>query len=160
MAKTGAAIKWGGLDKAVDDALKKLADKRELLTLCGEVLISGTLQRFRDEEDPEGQKWEPVQRPGKILTDTASLQRSIDSAVTSNAVYVGTNKKYAPPHQFGATIKPKKGKYLKFKTPDGGWVSVKQVKIKKRAFLGVSASDKEELAATIRDYIAAPFRGK
>lgn len=159
MTKTGASIRWGGLDKAVENAVKKLADKRELLTLCGEALIDGTLQRFRDEEDPEGNKWAPTIRGGKILTDSAGLQRSIDSAVTSDSVYVGTNKKYAPPHQFGATITPKKGKYLKFKTPGGNWVSVKQVTIKKRAFLGVSKKDREELAATIREYIAAAFKG-
>lgn len=159
MAKGGASIHWGGLDKAVDKAVKKLADKRELLTLCGEVLIDGTLQRFRDEEAPDGSKWEPTHRGGKILTDTAGLQRSIDSAVTSDSVYVGTNKIYAAPHQYGATIKPKTGKYLKFQTSDGNWVAVKQVKIKKRAFLGVSKKDKKELATTIKDYIAGAFKG-
>ncbi|CAK7024498.1 MAG: hypothetical protein DELT_02524 [Desulfovibrio sp.] len=157
-ARGGASIHWGGLDKAVENAAKKLADKRELLTLCGEVLIDGTLQRFRDEEDPEGKKWAPTRRGGKILSDTAGLQRSIDSAVTSDSVYVGTNKPYGPTHQHGATIKPKNGKYLKFKVPGGGWVSVKEVTIKKRSFLGVSAKDRKELAETIKDYIAAAFK--
>ena len=85
-SKNGASIHWGGLDKAVDNAIKKLSNKRELLTLCGEVLTDGTIQRFRDEEDPDGKKWEPTIRGGKILTDTAGLQRSIDSAVTSDSV--------------------------------------------------------------------------
>lgn len=157
--KNGASIKWGGFDQAVNNAIKKMADHKELLTLCGEVLIDGTLQRFKDEEDPEGKKWAPTRRGGKILTDSAGLQRSIDSAVTRDSVYVGTNKKYAAPHQFGAVIKPKKGKYLKFKTPGGGWVSVKQVTIKKRAFLGVSKKDRKALAETMQDYLADALKG-
>lgn len=156
---SGASINWGGLDKAVENAIKKMADKRELLTLCGEVLIDGTLQRFRDEEAPDGTKWAPTRRGGKILTDSAGLQRSIDSAVTSDSVYVGTNKVYAAPHQFGAVIKPKSGKTLKFKTADGNWVSVKQVTIKKRAFLGISKKDKEALVETMNDYLADAFKG-
>lgn len=147
------------MDKAVDNALKKLADPTELLTLCGEVLIDGTLQRFKDQEDPEGNKWTATRRGGKILTDSAGLQRSIDSAVTKSAVYIGTNKKYAAPHQFGATIKPKKGKYLKFKTAKGGWVTVKQVTIPKRAFLGVSKKDKEALKETMHDFLADALKG-
>lgn len=158
MARSGASINWGGLDKAVENAIKKMADKRELLTLCGEVLVDGTLQRFRDEEDPEGKKWEPTRRGGKVLTDTAGLQRSIDTAVTSDSVYCGTNKVYARAHNDGAIIKPKKGKYLKFKTADGRWVSVKQVRIKKRTFLGISKKDKKALAETMNDYLAGAFR--
>lgn len=158
-AGSGVSINWGGLDRAVNNAIKKMANRKELLELCGEVLVSGTLQRFRDEEDPEGVKWEPTRRGGKILSDTAGLQRSIDSAVTSDSVYVGTNKKYAGPHQFGAVIKPKNGKYLKFKTPGGGWVSVKQVTIKKRAFLGVSDKDKKALTETMHDYLAESLKG-
>ena len=158
-ANGGASIQWGGLDSAVDNALKKLSDHRELLELCGEVLVSGTLKRFQDEQAPDGTPWAPTRRGGKILTDTAQLQRSIDSAVTNDSVYVGSNKPYAITHQKGATIKPKKGKYLKFKTPDGGFASVAQVTIPKREFLGVSKEDKEELGETIKEYLASAFKG-
>lgn len=158
-ADGGASLNWGGLKEAMERAAKKMANHKELLLLCGEVIIDGTLQRFQDEEAPDGTKWAPTRRGGKILTDTAGLRSSIDSAVALDSVYVGTNKKYAAPHQFGATIKPKKGKYLKFKTPDGGWVSVRQVTIPQRAFLGISEKDKEALAETMNDYLADAFKG-
>lgn len=157
--QSGASIKWGGFDKAVLNAIEKMADTTELMTLCGEVLIDGTLQRFKDEEDPDGVKWAPTRRGGKILTDTAGLQRSIDRAVTRNAVYVGTSKVYARAHNKGAVITPKKGKYLKFKTPGGNWVSVKEVRIKKRTFIGISKKDKKALAETMQDYLADAMKG-
>ena len=158
-AKGGASINWGGLDAALGNVVAKMADRRELLEACGEVLVSGTQKRFMEERAPDGTKWAPIRRAGKILSDTAGLQRSIDSAVTRDSVMVGTNKAYAGPHQFGAVIKPKRGKYLKFRTPDGNFVSVKQVTIKKRSFLGVSAEDREEIAATIADFLAGAFKG-
>lgn len=159
-AKGGASINWGGLDTAVDNGLRAMADKKPLLRECAEVLVSGTLKRFQDERDPDGKPWAPTRRGGKILTNTAGLQKSIDSAITEDSVMVGSNKEYAGPHQTGAVIKPKKGKYLKFRTADGNFVSVKQVTIPKRSYLGVSKEDREEISETIKDHLAAAFKGK
>lgn len=158
-ANGGASINWGGLDAAISNAIGKMANREDLLEACGEVLVSGTLKRFQDEQAPDGTPWAPVRRSGKILTDSAGLRSSIDSAVTKDSVMVGTNKKYAGPHQFGATIKPKNGKHLKFKTAGGKFVSVKQVIIKKRPYLGVSKEDRKELIETMHDYLAGAFKG-
>ena len=43
---------------------------------------------------------------------TGNLKRSISFKVIGDKVYIGTNIEYAPPHEFGATIKPVKAKYL------------------------------------------------
>jgi phage virion morphogenesis protein len=160
----GAALKWGGFDKALDKFQAKLANQKgALFDALGEALVSGTVQRFKDEQDPEGKAWAPVARPGKILTDTARLRNSIDYAIAGDTILAGSNAMYALIHQKGGTITPKKGKYLKFKVggkggKGGNWISAKQVTIKARPYLGISKSDWEEIAATIRDFIGGAFK--
>jgi phage virion morphogenesis protein len=159
MTKTGATLNWGGFDKALDKLQDNLANKKKaLMDACAEVLVSGTLKRFRDEQDPEGRPWAPVARPGKILTDTSRLQRSISSAIAGDTILVGSNLIYALIHQKGGTIRPKAGKHLKFRLPDGNWVSAKQVKVKARPYLGISKEDWAEIEATIRDFIGEAFK--
>lgn len=63
-----------------------------------------------------------------ILIDTKRKGKTVSGKV-------GTNVKYAAIHEFGGTIKPKKGKFLRFPGKDGKAVFVKQVKIPKRPFL-------------------------
>jgi phage virion morphogenesis protein len=158
MSKSGVALKWNGFDKSVNSFLDKMqSDMSALLKACGEALVSGTLKRFQDEEDPQGNAWAPNRRGGKILTDTARLQRSIDCAVAGNTVLVGSNLIYAMIHQKGGTIKPVKGKHLKFKI-GGKWVNTKQVTIKARPYLGISKADWEEIQGTIHDFIAGAFK--
>jgi phage gpG-like protein len=61
-----------------------------------------------------------------------------DVSVQGNEIVgrVGTNVKYGPIHEFGGTIKPKVKEYLTFQVKPGQWVSVKQVVIPKREWLG------------------------
>ena len=98
---SGASLNWGGLDRAIERAARRLADRKRLMATVGEALVSGATQRFVDEEDPQGKKWTPSQRAeregGKTLTDTARLLRSLDYAATSDKVMVGagSNVKYA-----------------------------------------------------------------
>lgn len=158
MAASGATMKWGGFDKALDTLQAKLASqKKALMEACAEALVSGTLKRFQDEQDPQGKPWAPVARPGKALTDTARLRNSIDYAIAGDTILVGSNVVYALIHQMGGTIVPKKGKYLKFKV-GGKWVNAKQVTIKARPYLGVSKEDWEEIEATISDFISGAFQ--
>ena len=148
---------WGGLDTALKKFQDALAhQKQDLMEALGDALVSGTLKRFEDEEDPEGKKWEPVARSGKILTDTARLRNSIDSAVAGDTVLVGSNVKYARIHQKGGVIKPVKKKALKFKV-GGKWVYAKKVTIKPRPYLGISKDDWREIADTISDFISGAF---
>jgi phage virion morphogenesis protein len=162
MAGSGASMRWGGFDKALDKFQDVLANqKKALLEACGDALVSGTLKRFQDEEDPQGNDWAPVARSGKILTDTARLRNSIDSAVAGDTVLVGSNVIYALIHQKGGVIKPVKKKALKFrvgKGKGGKWVSAKQVTIKARPYLGISKEDWQEIGETISDFMGGAFR--
>ena len=78
-AKNGVSLNWGGFDKAMGKAALKLGNTKSLMNSVGEALVSGTLQRFADEEDPQGQKWPKSGRAanegGQTLTDTGRLHR-------------------------------------------------------------------------------------
>ena len=158
----GVSLNWGGFDKAVAGAAKKMANRKLLMATIGETLVSGTIKRFADEEDPQGQKWEKSGRAaaesGQTLTKTARLRKSIDYAATPGKVMVGSNLKYARIHQLGGVIKPKNGKALKFKGSAGQDVFVKEVKMPARPFIGVSKSDLEEVRETIAAFIAGAFK--
>lgn len=161
-ASNGVSLNWGGLDKALSKAGHKLGNTKDLMESVGEALVSGTLQRFKEEEDPQGQKWLKSDRAtnegGQTLTDTGRLQKSIDYAATSDKVMVGSNLIYARIHQKGGTITPKKAKRLVFKGSDGRTVSADKVTIPPRPFLGVSKEDMEEVKETMADFLAGAFK--
>ena len=160
--KNGVSLNWGGFDKALGKAAHKLGDKQALMESVGDALVSGTLKRFSDQEDPQGKKWEPSARAaeegGETLTDTAALRKSIDYAATSEKVMVGSNLPYARIHQKGGTIKPKKAKKLVFKGRGGKKVAVDKVTIPARPYLGVSADDMKDVRETISDFLAGTFK--
>lgn len=160
--KNGVSLNWGGFDKALGKAAHKLGDKQALMESVGDALVSGTLKRFSDQEDPQGKKWEPSARAaeegGETLTDTAALRKSIDYAATSDKVMVGSNLPYARIHQKGGTIKPKKAKKLVFKGRGGKKVAVDEVTIPARPYLGVSADDMKDVRETISDFLAGTFK--
>jgi phage gpG-like protein len=74
---------------------------------------------------------------GEPLRDTGRLARSITYKVDGSGVTIGTNVFYAPTHQFGATIVPKKAKRLVFPGPGGALIFAKKVTIPQRAFLPI-----------------------
>lgn len=160
--KNGVALNWGGFDKALGKAAHKLGDTQALMESVGEALVSGTLKRFSDQEDPQGKQWEPSARAaeegGETLTKTAALRNSIDYAATSDKVMVGSNLPYARIHQKGGTIKPKKAKKLVFKGRGGKKVAVDEVTIPARPYLGVSPDDMKEVRETISDFLAGTFK--
>ena len=157
----GVSLNWGGLNNALNNAAKKLSNKKLLMATIGETLVSGTMKRFAAEEDPEGRKWKQSQRAqvqgGQTLSDNAHLRNSIDYAATSDKVMVGSNLVYARIHQLGGTINAKNGNYLKFKTANGGFVSVKKVDMPARPYLGVSAADLEEVKAVFTEFMKGCF---
>lgn len=142
--KNGVSLNWGGFDKALGKAAHKLGNTQALMESVGEALVSGTLKRFQDEEDPTGTKWPQSKRAakegGQTLTDTALLRRSIDYAATPDKVMVGSNLQYARIHQMGG----KTGKGHKVTMPA-------------RPYLGVSAEDMEEVRETVADFLKGTF---
>lgn len=160
--KNGVSLNWGGFDKALFRAGRRLGNTQALMGSVGEALVSGTLKRFDDEEDPTGKKWKPSARAavkgGKTLDKEGHLKDSIDYSATPDKVMVGSNLPYARIHQLGGTIRPKKGKYLKFKGLDGKDVFVKEVMIPARPYLGVSSEDMEEVRETMADFLKGAFK--
>ena len=158
----GVSLNWGGFDKVMAGAVKKMVNKKLLMATIGETLVSGTIKRFADEEDPQGQKWKKSRRAaeegGQTLTETARLRKSIDYAATPDKVMVGSNVTYARIHQFGGTIKPKKGKFLKFNGKDGNPVFVKEVNMPARPYIGISTADMKEVRATIAEFLSGAFK--
>ncbi|MCX4310097.1 MAG: phage virion morphogenesis protein [Desulfovibrio sp.] len=163
MAQNGVSLKWNGFDKAVAKAAKKMANSRLLMASVGEALVSGTIRRFNNEESPKGEKWEKSGRAiaegGQTLSDTAHLRKSIDFKATPAQVMVGSNLLYARIHQLGGTIKPKKGKALKFKGKNGQDIFVSEVNMPARPYLGVSKADMDEVRETMAEFIKGAFKG-
>ena len=163
MAQNGVSLKWNGFDKAVAKAAKKMANSRLLMASVGEALVSGTIRRFNNEESPKGEKWEKSGRAiaegGQTLSDTAHLRKSIDFKATPAQVMVGSNLLYSRIHQLGGTIKPKKGKALKFKGKNGQDIFVSEVNMPARPYLGVSKADMDEVRETMAEFIKGAFKG-
>jgi len=72
---------------------------------------------------------------------------------------MGTTMIYAKVHEYGATIKAKNAPYLVFRTDDGAWHSVKEVRIPPRpymrpAFEGEKAQAIRKIAETVQAELA------
>jgi phage virion morphogenesis protein len=97
-------------------------------------------------------------RAGKILQVSGSLAASISPSYGDDFAVVGTNKVYAPIHQFGShpyKIKPRNKLALAF----GGRVvkSVNHPGVPARPFLGLSDTAKNGIIDAIESYISRDF---
>lgn len=76
--------------------------------------------------------------PGYVPYITGNLKRSITHSIEAgnNKIIgkVGSNVVYAAIQEFGGTIRPKNGKYLRFKG-SYGWATVKSVTIKGKFYI-------------------------
>lgn len=119
---------------------------------------NSTRQRFRDQVDPEGQRWKPSVRAQitgtKTLTKDGHLGDSINSTADQRSAAWGTNRIYAAIHQFGGVIRAKSAAGLRFKIPGFGWVTKRQVTIVARPFLGVSADDQRDMLELASQHIS------
>ena len=126
-----------------------------LLRQIGIALRQSTQDRFNSGTDPEGNTWKPllpayaaIKRGPSILVGSGmagGLQGSITFDTGPDYVAVGSNRIYAAVHQFGAVIKPVRAKALRFRLA-GGFVSVQQVTIPARPYLGIGPADEVEIA--------------
>ena len=110
--------------------------------------LSALGERFSTATDPKGRPWKPSLRAqlegGQTLSDTGRLRRSFSvRAAAPWGFTIGTNVRYAALHQFGATITPKRARYLRFrlaggrgrrKGGGGRWVTVARVDLPARPF--------------------------
>ncbi|MDO6747210.1 phage virion morphogenesis protein [Gilvimarinus sp. 1_MG-2023] len=121
---------------ALIDKAMRFGKTKALMERTGRATHTDTMMNFRRSMDPFGNQWAPItHRKGKPLIDTRRMQNSVHMEASDEEATVGTNVKYAAVHNFGATIKPRKGRFLKFKIGDK-WVYKKSVVIPARQFLG------------------------
>lgn len=132
---TGNSVTITGLDE-VQARLKKITAASGLPSVVGKAVVAGIRRTFDIGEDPNtGQKWTPLKsRRGSPLLDTRKFQRSFTYAARKTSVTVGTNFAWAKVHNYGMTITPKKGKFLKFEV-FGTTIFARQVTIPARPFL-------------------------
>ena len=132
-------------------------DLHPALDAIGRRWADRTRARFTTGIGPDGVEWKPSQRAirddGQTLRDSGDLMNSITHEVEGDSVSVGTNKIYGPAHQFGVTILPKKGEFLRFFIPGRGWVFARKVTLPPRPFIGLDAGDAEEFAEILADHL-------
>lgn len=131
-----------------------------LMDAIGRVLVNGAVERITATNiDPDGITWPQSLRAevfgGPTLHATGRLARSITSAPEERQVRVGSNLIYAGVHQEGAIIRPKTARGLHFMLADGEEVVVGEVTIPRRAYLGISTGEREDIA----DLTVAYFSG-
>src|SRR5512137_1778361 len=104
-------------DAQVIAALQRLAatgaDLQPAMRDMGEQLLNNTKQRFRDQVDPDGIKWQDyapldpeykARKPrnaNKILILDGHLSGEMAYQADGQSVEIGTNTKYGATHQFG-----------------------------------------------------------
>lgn len=159
------AIKIEVQDRAVIAALNRLiqagGELAPVLAAIGRQVKTNVQLGFVQGVDPYGRSWAPLKvRQGQPLRDTGRLMGSIDYRVEQAAVEIGTNVRYAPVHQFGATIRAKTPRGLIFPVP-GGYVRKRRVTIPARAFLptrGLPQSWREDILAILTDHLRQALR--
>jgi phage virion morphogenesis protein len=131
----------------------RLGDLTPAMKGIGEYMLVRTRERFDDEADPDGQKWQELapstikskqrrkKKPGKrarvragatdILKESFLLRDTITYQADSTSVRVGTPQEYGIYHQ---SDEPRN-------------------KIPQRKFLGVNAEDLAEIDEIVTDYL-------
>ena len=101
----------------------------------GAAALELVTEGFEEERDPYGRAWKPtIERPGQVLSDTGRLKNSWRVDVSRNLATVSTNTEYAPTHQYGATIRPKMKKALRFRLGKA-WVTKRKVVVPQRRMI-------------------------
>jgi phage gpG-like protein len=152
------------------------------LKIVGEALLREQNRRFETGTDPDGRKWAPLKpltvllrgARGPILRRSGALMRSGAWQVAGRTLRVGVNTIYAAAQQFGATIKPKKGKMLaipmggaNISRPRGGLVvgkatnrhpgkvvMARQVTLPPRPMVGFGARDEVAARRAVAQWLA------
>lgn len=121
-------------------------------------LVNNTQDRFDSEQDPEGQPWAAlspayaaIKKGRGILHESGILQRTIAGDLRGDAIMIGSVQPYAAAHQFGATIKPRTQRALRFRTGRGTAFAA-SVRIPARPFLGVSREDERDIFEHLEDF--------
>lgn len=155
MAGDGFKMDLNQLHRMVGGAAQ-LQQSQQLCEELGEMLVSSTKQRFKDEKGPDGEAWKPSRRAqeegGQTLSDDGILKNSIGYEASMNTVAVGTNDIRAAIHNHGGEIKPISAGKLAFNI-GGKTVFADKVEMPKRQFIGINEEDKEEAIEIIQGFM-------
>lgn len=158
---TAAAITIDDLE--IQQGLQRIMDAAgslaPVLKNIGEYEAEATRDRFRDERDPDGQRWQDLnplyaltKKGPRILTgQTRSLSQIIWQLASETSVAVGSNEVYARIHNEGGDIVPKNAAALVF-SMGGQTFRVKRVTIPRRQFLGINDEDRARIEEIIQDH--------
>lgn len=150
------------VQRALDEVVRRVADPTDLMRQVADVLADATDAAFANEADPAtGVAWDPLSavtlalRPerqgGQILnaSGAAGLKGSISTDYGKDFAEIGTNRVYAPTHQFGA----EKGAFGK--TSRGG--PIPWGDIPARPFLGIGPEDETDILDLATEFLADAF---
>lgn len=179
-------IKIKVADKELLDGVKKLSSKASnmstLMSKVGGIMANAVEENFEKEGKP---KWKSLadatikarirkkRWPGKILQQTGQLVASIQTQHSQSIAVVGTNKAYAPLHQFGFAgdinvkshtrrlkekKKPKKKDKKGKQESKSDSITVKAHKrymsVPPRPFLVLKSKDKSKINKAVRKYFS------
>jgi phage virion morphogenesis protein len=151
-----------GLAKLLEKAKLSSSDRGRLLKNIGAEVEVQTQERFDTRRDPEGNPWKKLAQKtrdyylskglggGSLLVQDGGLRDSIESRADDWSVLVGATKVYAAIHQFGGEIRPKSKAALFVP----GYGMLQKVNIPARPYLGISASNAEDIMLTVRQFLA------
>ncbi len=152
----------------MERAKRVLGNPRPLLEIAGGLLEASTIERFRTGRGPGGVPW-PISRRaaaqgGRTMIDKGLLLASITHETREHEVEVGVvaksrSGKFSHVLHFGATIRPRKARFLVFTGPDGHKVFARSVTIPPRPFLGVDDDDRRDLLEAWDEYLEAIENG-
>ncbi|MFH2064982.1 MAG: phage virion morphogenesis protein [Pseudomonadota bacterium] len=160
MSGASFAMDTKGLSRMTKQAVTHLQNTQLLAETIGEQLVSSTIERFENEEGPDGEAWEKSGRAeeegGQTLTDKGQLKASVHYEASPAMVAVGSNDIRYAIHQFGGEITPKSAKKLVFEI-GGKKVFAKKVTMPARPTIGINEEDIEESRATIALFMKKGF---
>lgn len=94
--------------KRLDNLAKDFNNPKEILNEIGILTKNKSEESFEKQSSPFGGRWKAnapatlIQKRGnKILTQSGLLRTSLTYKLGNQSVTIGTNKEYAPIHQFG-----------------------------------------------------------
>ena len=126
---------------ALQALFTRIQDPQGALSEIGENLKRTTRERFRTQQDPDGNAWEALspdylkrkkRNKDKVLTRGGYLQGQLVLQHYDDGLELGSNLVYAATHQFGRMEK----------------------NIPARPFLGVSSDDQETILDIVSSYLA------
>ncbi len=131
----------------------RLSNPRPLMAGIANLMLEAVEDNFEQERNPEtGAKWPSLSQstqdarqkkgswPGKILQVSGSLASSVSQSYGDDFAAVGTNKVYAPIHQFGGKAGRKHA-----------------ATIPARPFLGLSQQARQDIIEAVEGYVTQSF---